>query len=47
MQDGQPVAVLNDRLVREGDRFDGITIVAIGDTSVEIEVNGQRELITF
>jgi hypothetical protein len=44
---GQPVAVLNDRLVREGDRFDGITVIRIGDTDVEIEADGNRVKVTF
>jgi hypothetical protein len=46
-RDGRPIALLNDRLVREGDSFDGITVVAIGETSIEIEVDGQRRTIGF
>jgi hypothetical protein len=46
-RDGHPIALLNDRLVREGDSFDGITIIQIGETSVEIEVNGKRRHISF
>jgi hypothetical protein len=41
------VAILNDRLVREGDLFDGIRVVRIGETEVEVEVNGQRRLVRF
>jgi hypothetical protein len=46
-QDDQPVAVLNDRLVREGDAFDGIRVIRIGETEVEVEVRGQRRILTF
>jgi hypothetical protein len=46
-QDNQPVAVLNDRLVREGDAFDGIRVIRIGETEVEVEVRGQRRILTF
>lgn len=46
-QDGRPVAILNDRLVREGDSFDGVRIVRIGDTEVEVEVHGQKRVLTF
>jgi hypothetical protein len=47
LYEGQPVAVLNDRLVREGDRFDGITVIRIDDTEVEIEADGKRIQVTF
>jgi hypothetical protein len=46
-RDGHPIALLNDRLVREGDRFGDITILEIGETSVEIEVNGKRQTVGF
>ncbi len=46
-RDGHPVAVLNDRLVREGDRFEGITIVRIGAAEIEIEVAGKRQVVGF
>jgi hypothetical protein len=46
-RDGEPVALVNDRLVREGDSFDGIRILRIGDTEVEVEVRGQRRVIRF
>jgi hypothetical protein len=46
-QDGHPVAILNDRLVREGDVFDGIRVVRILETEVEVEVNGERRLVRF
>jgi hypothetical protein len=46
-RDGQPIALLNDRLVREGDRFGDILILEIGETSIEIEVNGERKTLGF
>ena len=46
-QDDRPVAILNDRLVREGDLFDGIRVIRIGETEVEVEVQGQRRVIRF
>jgi hypothetical protein len=46
-RDGHWVAVLNDRLVREGDEFDGIRVVRIGETEVEVEVAGERRILTF
>jgi hypothetical protein len=46
-RDGQPVAVLNDRLVREGDAFDGIRVLRIGATEVEVEVKGRRVIVRF
>jgi hypothetical protein len=46
-QNGQPVAILNDRLVREGDTFDGIHVIRIGETDVEVEIRGQRRVLTF
>jgi hypothetical protein len=46
-RDGQPVALVNDRLVREGDSFDGVLIVRIGEAEVEVEVRGQRRVLRF
>ena len=46
-QDGRPVAVLNDRVVREGDAFDGIHVIRIGEAEVEVEINGQRRVVRF
>jgi hypothetical protein len=46
-RDGQPVAMLNDRLVRVGDSFDGITVISIGSSEVEIEVDGRRMRLSF
>jgi hypothetical protein len=46
-RDGEPIALLNDRLVREGDRFGDVRIIRIGTTEVEIEVDGERRTIGF
>lgn len=46
-QDGVPIAVVNDRVVREGDRFDGIRVLRIGATEVEVEVDGARRILRF
>jgi hypothetical protein len=46
-QNGQPVAMLNDRLVREGDTFDDVRVVRIGADEVEIEVAGRRRIVKF
>jgi len=46
-RDGKPVAVLNDRLVHEGDSIDGVRVLRIGPTEVEVEIDGRREVIRF
>jgi hypothetical protein len=46
-RDGEPIALLNDRLVREGDSFDGVRVIRIGAADVEIEVDGERRTIGF
>ena len=46
-QDGRPVAVLNDRVVREGDVFDGIHVIRIGEAEVEVEIGGKRRVVHF
>lgn len=46
-RDGRPVALINDRLVFEGDSFEGVRVIRIGDTEVEVEVNGQRRVLRF
>jgi hypothetical protein len=47
VRDGRPIALINDRLVREGDSFDGVRILRIGESEVEVEVQGQRRVIRF
>jgi len=47
-RDGQRVAMLNDRLVRVGDAIDGNRIVAITDSTVEVELaDGRRITVRF
>jgi hypothetical protein len=46
-RDGRPIALLNDRLVREGDRIGDVRIIRIGESDIEIEVNGKRKTIGF
>jgi hypothetical protein len=46
-RDGKPVALINDRLVFEGDSFDGVHVLHIGETEVEVEVKGQRRVLRF
>jgi hypothetical protein len=46
-QDGAPIAVVNERVVREGDSFDGVRILRIGATEVEVEVKGARRILRF
>lgn len=47
LRDGRPVALVNDRVVREGDSFDGVLVVRIGDAEVEVEFRGQRRVLRF
>jgi hypothetical protein len=46
-REGRPVALLNDRLVREGDVIEGVRVLHIGEDYVEIEVKGERRTIRF
>jgi hypothetical protein len=46
-RDGRPVALINDRLVFEGDSFDGVRVLRIGETEVEVEVRGVRRVLRF
>jgi hypothetical protein len=47
LRDGKPVALINDRLVFEGDSFDGVRVIRIGEAEVEVEVKGQRRVLSF
>ena len=40
-RDGRPVALINDRLLFEGDSFDGVKVLRIGEAEVEVEVHGK------
>jgi hypothetical protein len=46
-KDGRPVAIINDRLMREGDEFDGARLVRIGEAEVELEINGVVRVLRF
>lgn len=46
-RDGRPVALINDRLVFEGDSFDGVRVIRIGEAEVEVEVKGERRVLRF
>jgi hypothetical protein len=46
-KDGRPVALINDHLVFEGDSFEGVRVVRIGETEVEVEVDGKRRVLRF
>ena len=47
-RDSHPIAIINDRLVKEGDRLAGARVVKIGAETVEIELDsGARELVRF
>jgi hypothetical protein len=46
-RDGEPVAILNGRLVREGDRLGSARVVRIGELEVVIEVDGTRSVLGF
>jgi outer membrane biosynthesis protein TonB len=46
-RDGQPIAVVSGRLVREGDAFDNVRVLRIGEGEVELEVDGQRRVLRF
>jgi len=46
-REGRPVAILSGRLVFEGDSFDGIRVLHIGASEVEIERDGKRQVLRF
>lgn len=46
-RDGEPVAVINGRLVRKGETIEGALVTWIGADGVEIEVDGKRRVIGF
>jgi hypothetical protein len=46
-RDGRAVALINDRLLFEGDSFDGVRILRIGEAEVEVEVGGKRRVLRF
>ena len=46
-RDGHPVAVVNERLLREGDSIDGARIVRIAKDEVELDLGGRRLTLRF
>jgi hypothetical protein len=46
-RDGRPVAILNDRMVYEGDVIDGIKVLRIEENAVEVEVGGEKRTLRF
>ena len=46
-RDGEAVAILNGRLVRVGDSFDGVRVLRIEELEVEIEAGGERIVLRF
>ena len=46
-RDGRPVAVVNDRVVGEGDTVEGARVVRIAPTEVDVEVDGARRTLRF
>ena len=46
-RDGQPVALISDHLLHEGDSLDGARLLHIGETEVELEQDSQRLTLRF
>ena len=46
-REGQPIAIINDHLVRVGDEVDGIRVLAIRGAEVDVEVRGRRTTLRF
>jgi hypothetical protein len=48
-QDGVPVALINQRVLRVGEGFDGMRVLRISPTEVEIEIeaSGKRKTLVF
>ena len=47
-RDSQPIAIINDQLVKEGDRLAGARVVRIGTETVEIVLaSGEKDLVRF
>ena len=46
-RDGQPIAIINDHLVRVGDEVDGMRVLAIRGAEVDVEVRGRRTTLRF
>jgi hypothetical protein len=46
-RDGQPIAMVNDRLLRVGDEIGGMRVLAIRPDEVDVEINGRRTTLRF
>ena len=46
-RDGQPIAIIDDHLVRVGDEVDGMRVLAIRASEVDVEVRGRRTTLRF
>ena len=47
-RDSRPIAIINDRLVNEGDKLGSIRVLRIGDDSVEVLLeNGTKDIVRF
>jgi hypothetical protein len=46
-RDGRPMALVNDRLMGEGDEIEGIRVLAIRADEVDVEVDGRRRTLRF
>lgn len=46
-RDGRAVAVIDDRLVHEGDEYDGWRVITIGTDSVVVLYKGERRTLRF
>lgn len=46
-RDGAPVALIDGQLVREGDTIGGAVVVRIRPDAVELDVDGERRVLTF
>jgi hypothetical protein len=46
-RDGRRVAMLNERLVFEGDSFGDVVVVRIGDADIELKVDGKTLVVPF
>jgi len=47
MRDDGPVAIVSGRIVREGDVFDGIAVVRIGDAEVELLIQAEDRTLVL
>ena len=46
-RDGQPIAMIDDHLVRVGDEVGGMRVLAIREAEVDVEVRGRRTTLRF